>query len=666
MAFNAGSVQGKLELDAGDFLHALQRAKKSLDLLDKSNRKSVGGMQKFRNALGLVRDAVIVLPAAFRAITAPFRKFVGFLKESSNAAAEFQVTVRKFSTALTLAGNTGVAAITERVKAYADSVQELTGISNTAVLSVAQTLTVLGVQEDQLEESTLSVLNYAEAMDRDATMAALQFGRTLSGLIGELGEALPAVRDLTQAQLQQGEAFRVAGELFRGTAAAVAETTKGIRRSFVSAFGDLQRAVGDAINPVLDALTKGATAAVNVFTEKIRENEGELRGVFEGIARTLVEALRSVLEFGLDFPVLVAEAKKFLAELVGAAKTAGLDMEMFALELIQRIQQSIVSFVGTLEQLPGNLGRIATIIKADLVVGLEETKTALAVAGIEAKKKAGYLEEAAAAAAKEAESARAAADAIRDGSDESSNMAMAFNQGKEILDGMESSLDNITAKQDQVATNISRSNSGASQLLEHWREFNGVSGEAKSHAELLNGVLEAAKGNTEGLASAANDAADGFRDAAGAAASVGRAAGQAAGAVGGGGGGGEDDGFLLGPGFGRSKGGSAGLDLTTIGGATGALSAARTAGRASVGGLYSGQARQSAFIVAQQIEERLQGLTDQAFADFTSELIKELNAAGVLDPTERSRIIRERTAEAQRFGILPSERTVGAGVGALF
>ncbi len=665
MAFNAGSVQGKLELDAGDFLHALQRAKKSLDLLDKSNRKSVGGMQKFRNALGMVRDAVIVLPAAFRAITAPFRKFLGFLKESSAAAAEFQVTVRKFSTALQLAGNTGVARITERVKAYADSVQDLTGISNTAVLGVAQTLTVLGVQEDQLEESTLAVLNYAEAMDRDARMAALQFGRTLSGLIGELGEALPAVRDLTQAQLMQGEAFKVAGELFRGTAAAVAETTKGIRRSFTSAFGDLQRAVGDAMNPVLDAMTKGATGAVKAFTETIRANEDKVRGMFEGVARAVIGALRGILELGLDFPVILAEAKKFVTELLASVKTAGADMEVFALGLIERIQLAIVNTVASLEGLPGNLGRMATIIKADLVVGLEDTRTSMAIAAAEAKKGEAALIAQAKEAGKAADKAREIAAAIRDGSIQSGHMAAGYQKGKEILDSMESSLDNIAARQAQQPKDIAKTNGGMEKLLAHYREFNGISGEAKSHAELMNNVLEAAKANTEGLADAAGRAADGFRDAAGAAAGVGRAAGQAAGAAGGGGGG-EDDGFLLGPGFGRSKGGSAGLDLTTIGGATAALSAARTAGRASVGGLYSNQARQSAFIVAQQIEERLQGLTDQAFADFTADLVDELNRMGVLDPTERSRFISERTAEAQRFGILPTERNVSASIGTTF
>lgn len=666
MAFNAGSVQGKLELDAGDFLSALKRAKQSLDTLDKANKRSISTFTKFRNAVGLVRDAVIILPAAFRAVTAPLRGLLGFLRESSAAAAQFEVTVRKFSTALALAGNTGVQRITDRVKGFADAFQDLTGISNTATLQVAQTLTVLGVQQKDLEQATTAVMNYAEAMGRDAVMAALQFGRTLSGLIGELGEALPAVRNLTQEQLRQGEAFRVAGDLFAGTAEQVAQTTAGLRRSFVSAFGDLQRAVGDAINPVLDAITKGGTEAVKALTRSVRDNEPFIREAFANVAKAAVGAARGILEFGLNMPVYFAELRAFFAELVAFIKTAGLEAEMFLLGFFERIQQQAVNFAAALEGLPGNLGRMATIVKADLVVGLEDTKVALIEAEAAAKSKTKELEASARAAKEEAAEQRRIAGEIRSGNDTLSARAQLYNSGREILDEIESSLGNINTKEKEFSLNVSTVNRGFRERLQHLREFTGLSAEAKGHAELMNQVLVQAKANTEGLAGAARETAAGFRDAARAAGSIGDAAGRAAAGGGGGDGGDEDSGLLLGSGFGRTRGGSAGLDLSTIAGATAALKAARTAGRASVGGLYSHAARQSAFIVGQQIESRLQSLTDQAFSDFTSDLIDELNRMGVLDPVERNRYISERTREAQRYGLLPQERTVSAFVGAMF
>ncbi len=661
MSFNAGSVQGKLELDAGNFLSALQRAKKSLDLLDKSNRKSVGGMQKFRNALGMVRDAVIVLPAAFRAITAPFRKFLGFLKESSNAAAQFQVTVRKFSTALQLSGQQGVQSITDRVKGFADAFQDLTGIANTTTLNVAQTLTVLGVQEDQLESATTAVLNYSEAMGRDATMAALQFGRTLSGLIGELGEALPAVRDLTQAQLQQGEAFKVAGRLFKGTAEAIADTTEGLKRGLRSAFGDLQRAVGDAMNPVVDAVLKGMKSAVEAMTRTVNDSRPWIQDAFESVARGIIQALRTVSEFGLDFPAMLADAKAFMSTVVGSFMSGGAKVEVIVLRTLQRIKLLVADIFMSLSGLPVIGNDMAAA--ADKLLGeVSEMGAQVREAQKDAKAMEATMLEQVAAAEAAAQAARNQAEAIRDGTDSTSAMAIAYNTVNDALDETEGHLDTIAAREKERLRDFERSRAGFNARLKHLREMTGITGEAKSRTELLNNAVEAARGNTEGLADAAGRAADGFRDAAGAAASVGSAAGGAASAWSGTK---EDTGSLLGEGFGRSKGGSAGLDLTTIGGATAALAAARTAGRASVGGLYSHAARKSAHIVAQQIEGKLQGLTDQAFADFTAELIQELNRAGILDPTERSKIIRDRTAEAQRFGILPTERNVSARIGAV-
>ena len=57
---------------------------------------------------------------------------------------------------------------------------------------------------------------------------------------------------------------------------------------------------------------------------------------------------------------------------------------------------------------------------------------------------------------------------------------------------------------------------------------------------------------------------------------------------------------------------------------------------------------------------------NRALGDFTSSILSELNSAGVMDPTERSRIIRERIMEAERLGVIPSASSLeGLGAGIL-
>ena len=81
-----------------------------------------------------------------------------------------------------------------------------------------------------------------------------------------------------------------------------------------------------------------------------------------------------------------------------------------------------------------------------------------------------------------------------------------------------------------------------------------------------------------------------------------------------------------------------------------------------VGGLFSRQARKSQNIVATQLTELLSGLIKKQFADFTSEIVSELNRAGVFDPVERERLISQRLDEAVRLGILPSPSTAGGSL----
>ena len=57
---------------------------------------------------------------------------------------------------------------------------------------------------------------------------------------------------------------------------------------------------------------------------------------------------------------------------------------------------------------------------------------------------------------------------------------------------------------------------------------------------------------------------------------------------------------------------------------------------------------------------------NRAIADYTAGILSELNSAGVLNPADRSRIIRERISEAERLGVIPSASSLeGLSAGSL-
>lgn len=635
MPFNAGTVEGKLELDAKGFVDSLRRARKGLDSMAKQNKKTGSSLQTFSKVLGTVRDAVIVLPALFKAVTAPLRGLFNQLKEASGAAAEFQVTTRKLTTALALSGQQGAAQITERLKEFADALQETTGIGNTTTLAVAQTLTVLGVQQDQLEDSTTAVLNYSEAMGRDAVMASLQFGRTLSGLIGELGEALPAVRDLTQAELQAGEAFRVAGRLFAGTAEQVAQTTVGLRRSLGSAFEDFQRSIGDAINPVLDAITVGLKDAVESLTGLVRANEGAITDAFAGIARGVLSAIRKVLDFTLDVPVLVARAKALIFDIVAAFKIGGAEVRLSLLGVVADLQREFTVLLNSFSELP-IVGDAFQEAAGNMLVATAKTNEEIRAGHQGIIDMTAGLVEASKGAKAAAVAAQEAADAIRDGSDQTSTMARGFIEVNNALDVTEKALDNIHKTEVKIEIATDNTKRGVLARLKALREASGISGEIKSTTEILAEATERATNNTEALANASGRAAAGFRDAAGAAGDLERATSAAES---------------------RRAGGRAGFNLDDPFSAIEALRASEAAARGA-GNILS---RRSAGTVTAQIAGAAQASVDRAISAFTDDLIAELNRAGVFDPAERQTFISDRISEAQRFGVLPPSTVGGSG-----
>ena len=633
MAFNAGAVEGTLELDTKGFVTALRRAEKALDRIEKETKQTAKGFTSFRNAVGLLRDAMIILPGLFRAVSAPLRGLVGFLKDSSNAAAEFEQTVRELAVSLSLQGVANVKAFTAELQEFASQVQDTTAFSDGMVLSVVQTLSVLGIQEDKLKAATLAVLDYSAATGREATQSAINFAKTLGGITGELGEVFAAVKDLTVEQLKAGEAFALADRQLGGFAKQVANTTVGIRAQFINALGDLQKAVGAAINPVFDAITEAGTAAVKVLTATVKENEGDITAVFEGIARNVLNVFRGLADAALDLPVLAAQAKAFVADVVAAVRTGGIDLEITLRQVFLGLREDILGVVQALDALP-------LVDLGDVIKGFQDNLSEAAGEVAALRKNADAMKAPFIAARKAAEAqavaARMAAEAIRDGTDSASALAVAYNTAVGFIDAATEGLDDMGREVAEVDQAAGRLNGSVQDTLNLWKAVNAETAATAKSTNQVAGSVRDASSATRQLASDANAAANAFSNAASAAASV-----SAGGS--------------------RRAGPSAGLNLDDPFSGLAALGAQERGLRKVGGGIFSRFQRRSASAVTEQIRAAVQGQIDIAFRDFTSDIIAGLNRTGVLDPAERASIVDQRLAEAVRLGVLPERGAAQRG-----
>lgn len=652
MSFNAGAVRASLELGVNKFTSALRTAGKALLGFKNDTEKGEDGVGRFRRGLATLRDVMLALPGIINTVAAPLRLLRDGFVASSNAAADFQQTVRELSVSLALQGATDVPETTKALEEYAAQIQNTTAFSDGLVLQVAQTLTVLGVQQDQLEEATKATLDYSAATGREAVQSAINFGKTLGGVVGELGEAFPAVKELTEEQLKAGGAFELAAQQLGGFSEAVADTTRGLRAQFTNAVGDLAKAVGFAINPVLDQLTRLGTEAVKRVTDAVNGGREGLTAAFANIVGGLLDAAQTGLDFALDFPVLLAQGKAFIADFLADFRTGTEQIKISVLEAILAIQQALVAL--------GESRAARLFFGADTFEALREGAASTEMQIAEATQRTAELEKGLRQAANEArEAAKAAAEnaeALRTGADQTSIMAAGYNAAKDAIEGARSGLMDVNTEQKEITIEATKTQQATLKRLQHLREITGIQGATAGAADSVAASAASAAMSTQQLASAAREASDAFDDTAASAANVSSAA---SGFTDFGAGGGRGTG---GAGFGRTRGGSAGFDLSTIGGAQVALDAARQASRASVGGLFSAQARRSNFLVGQQIQQQLNQLTEQAVADFTRGVIDELNRNGVLDPAQRQDIISARLDEARRLGVLPSGGDFGGGL----
>lgn len=647
MAFNAGAVEGEVRLQVKDFLDSIKRMNQSLDNLEKESKEATEGVSKFERGIGLLRDAIIILPAAFNALTAPVRALVGFLSEASSQAADFQQVTQELAVSLALMGSKGVQGTVDSLKEYASLIQDTTAFSDDMVLRVSQTLSVLGVQEDQLQESTKAVLDFAAATGTDAQSAAEQFGRTMSGMAGQLARYFPAVRSLTEEQLKAGDAFKLVTNTLGGFSEQVANTSKGLRAQLANAFADLQKEVGFAINPVIDALVRGATTAVKSVTEVISANKGSLTEALAGVAEGALGVFEGLVDRALDLPAMLQTVRLFIADLVNAFSGASDSIRMKFQEMALLVREEFAALAEDFSGIPffgDALSESAEKIRAGIAATRVEIDAAAVAAAAHAKEEEGARQ--AIEAARDA--ALAQADAIRSGTDTASTLAVVYQGIKGAIDATRAGLQSVNQQQQQLAVSGRSYAAGLNAALERLRGINGTTQEtaqaARAVAENTSGATEA----TRQLAEAASAASDEFESMADSAGSIG-------GGGGGGGGGGADS-------FGRHSGGSAGYDTSTIAGTQAALSSAQSALGRQFGGLFSRQQRQSTRSLVDTLSATLRAQTQEALAEFTSQVVDELNRAGVYDAAERERTIQQRLQEARRLGVLPSTSTSQASV----
>ena len=213
----------KIGADSYEFQQRTQQVEKSLE-----------GLQKKMSSVGKTLSKTLTLPLIA-------------LGTASVMAADTQAQAEtRLLTALQ-----GREDIQRRLMAQAAELQSRSTFGDEEVIAQQAYLASLGMTERQINDVIEASAQLSVATGMTLESAVKNLAKTYGGLTGELGESIPALKNLTVEQLKSGEAVQFILQNYKGYAEAAAQSGAGSMRQLKNQLGDLAEQLGAILMPAL-------------------------------------------------------------------------------------------------------------------------------------------------------------------------------------------------------------------------------------------------------------------------------------------------------------------------------------------------------------------------------------------------------------------------------
>lgn len=279
--------------------------KKSFDVLEREaddTSKSIG--RSFSRALS--RDISKPFDVAKRSIF-NFRNaalgavavIAGALstREIIEAASIQQDAINQLNASLQTAG-TFSADASQSFQDLSASLQAQSVIGDEVIIQQAALARNFTRSNKEAERLVATAVDLSAATGISLDSAVRNLGKTLSGLTGELGEAVPQIRNLTAEQLKAGEAINVLAERFGGAALAQTRTFSGALLQLGNTFGDFLEKIGQLItaSPVITNFFNALSSTFSQLSSSVASGDVNLDRFFKNQIINLASFASAVVE----------------------------------------------------------------------------------------------------------------------------------------------------------------------------------------------------------------------------------------------------------------------------------------------------------------------------------------------------------------------------------
>ena len=146
--------------------------------------------------------------------------------------------------------------VQKRLIAQAGELQSRSTLGDEAIIEQQAYLAALGLSEKQIGDTIEAAAQLSTALNMDLGSAVKNLAKTYGGMTGELGEGIPALKNLTKEQLQAGEAIKYVNDNYKGFAETAAETGAGPLVQLKNTLGDVAEQFGVILLPALKKLVE--------------------------------------------------------------------------------------------------------------------------------------------------------------------------------------------------------------------------------------------------------------------------------------------------------------------------------------------------------------------------------------------------------------------------
>lgn len=323
--------------------------------IDDSTKKA----KKLEGALTVAAGVFVgnVATKAFQLFGDAIGGVVNKLGESIDASAQQQDAVNRLNNALRTSGDFTQQA-SDEFQRFASEIQQVTKFGDELVLGQIAIAKSFGATNEQAKEIVTAATDLSAALDISLDSAVRNIAKTLGGFSGELGEAIPQLKELGAEALQAGQGIAFIGDRFSGAAQRDVQTYTGANQQLSNAFGDLLEKVGDYVvrSPQIIETIKQATTAVNTFNESLDGQStvltnvigfvGDYIEVYSNLAASIIKTESPIEKVNSQ----IIEQSGLIDDLKSAVDRASGDQGLFGFLITDEAQQAQIAKASSLLQ----------------------------------------------------------------------------------------------------------------------------------------------------------------------------------------------------------------------------------------------------------------------------------------------------------------------------